>query len=471
MVFSSITFLFIFLPIVLIIYHIISNKFKNLFLTIASLFFYAWGEKRLVMLMIFSIVINYLGGLVIDKMNKVDKSKISKWYLSLFVSINILILGYYKYTNFFIDTINDVSNSKIAHLEEIILPIGISFFTFQGMSYLIDVYYKKVSAQKDLTSLALYISMFPQLIAGPIVRYIDVSKEIEAVKVFKISQFQEGVKRFIIGLFKKVIIANQVGFIADAVFADSAIVGSMALWIGIICYAFQIYFDFSGYSDMAIGLGKMFGFNFLENFNIPYISKSIQEFWRRWHISLSSWFRDYLYIPLGGSRKGVSRTYFNLFLVFLITGLWHGSNWTFVFWGLFHGFFLILERIWLGKRLEALPKGIGHIYTLLVVLIGWVFFRSDSIGEAFQYIGGMFAFKTGDNAIVYQHINIYFLFVFILAVLFSTKIKGFVETTISKVLNEKWRSLMVFPAYIFVFLVCILELAQSNYNPFIYFRF
>ena len=312
---------------------------------------------------------------------------------------------------------------SFSSLNEIILPIGISFFTFQGMSYLIDVYYEKVDSQKSLVSLALYISMFPQLIAGPIVRYIDVSKQIEADRKFDILQFQRGVIRFIIGLFKKVIIANQMGFMADFVFNNSGEVGSVSLWIGVVSYAFQIYFDFSGYSDMAIGLGKMFGFDFLENFNHPYISKSIQEFWRRWHISLSSWFRDYLYIPLGGNRKGIGRTYVNLIIVFFITGLWHGASWNFIFWGLFHGFFLIWERIGLSKFLNKAPNFVGHIYLALVVLVGWVFFRAENLSDAWQYLEGMFAFRKGGNEIVYQYISTYFVFVFIIAVIFSTNIK------------------------------------------------
>ena len=308
MVFSSVTFLFVFLPVVLFVYYLLDNRLKNLFLTIASLFFYAWGEKKMVMLMIFSIGINYLGGIIIEKSVLKNNNKLTKLYLTIFISINILTLGYFKYSNFFIDTINDLNFFKSLDFEKVLLPIGISFFIFQGMSYLIDIYYKNVNAQKKLISLALYISMFPQLIAGPIVRYVDVSKQIDSKREFNAKKFTEGIIRFIKGLFKKIIIANQLGFVADIVFNNSLEVGSFALWIGVICYSFQIYFDFSGYSDMAIGLGKMFGFDFLENFNYPYISKSIQEFWRRWHISLSSWFRDYLYIPLGGNRKASTLT-------------------------------------------------------------------------------------------------------------------------------------------------------------------
>lgn len=471
MVFSSITFLFIFLPVVLIVYYLINPRLRNIFLTMSSLFFYAWGEQKLVMLMVFSIAINYLGGILIDLMARESKPKASRIFLFLFVTINILMLGYFKYTNFIISNINEMGISSFSSYNEIILPIGISFFTFQGMSYLIDVYYKKVDSQKSLVSLALYISMFPQLIAGPIVRYIDVSKQIEADRKFNILQFQRGVIRFIIGLFKKVIIANQMGFMADFVFNNSGDVGSASLWIGVVCYAFQIYFDFSGYSDMAIGLGKMFGFDFLENFDHPYISKSIQEFWRRWHISLSSWFRDYLYIPLGGNRKGVSRTYVNLIIVFFITGLWHGASWNFIFWGLFHGFFLIWEKIGLIKFLNKVPNFVGHIYMALVVLVGWVFFRAETLSDAWQYLEGMFAFRTSGNEIVYQYISMYFVLVFIIAVIFSTNIKVYLKAKWALLSKAQEFKYILYPMYLLLFFLSLLELAESNYNPFIYFRF
>lgn len=471
MVFSSITFLFLFLPFVLITYYLISKKFRNFFLTIASLFFYAWGEKQLVMLMVFSIAINYLGGLVINYLSQDKNGKKAKISTLIFVLVNVLILGYYKYTNFFIDTINDIGLVQFSTINEILLPIGISFFTFQGMSYLIDVYYKKVPPQKNFMSLALYISMFPQLIAGPIVRYIDVLKQIETERTFRANQFREGIFRFITGLFKKVIIANQMGFIANEVMNNSAEVGTLSLWIGIICYSFQIYFDFSGYSDMAIGLGKMFGFDFLENFNYPYISKSIQEFWRRWHISLSTWFRDYLYIPLGGNRKGNFRTYFNLILVFFVTGLWHGASWNFIIWGLFHGFFLIIERVGFGSILKKIPRFLGHLYSLLVVLIGWVFFRSETLRDALLYLKGMFSYNSTGNEVIYQYFNPYLIFVLILAIVFSTPVIGKFSNLASKVMARPHQKILVYPLMLVLFLLSLLELAESNYNPFIYFRF
>ena len=471
MVFSSITFLFLFLPVVLIVYYLIKARFRNIFLTISSLFFYAWGEQKLVMLMLFSIAVNYLGGLLIDDRLSKNKNLEARVTLLFFVSINVFLLAYFKYTNFFIASVNDSGLFRMSSLNEIVLPIGISFFTFQGMSYLIDIYYKKVSPQKNLVSLALYISMFPQLIAGPIVRYIDISKQIDTIRRFNNQQFQEGIRRFITGLFKKVIIANQMGFVADAVFNNGSESGAISLWTGVICYAFQIYFDFSGYSDMAIGLGKMFGFDFLENFSHPYISKSIQEFWRRWHISLSSWFRDYLYIPLGGNRKGVSRTYVNLIIVFFITGLWHGTSWSFIVWGLFHGFFLILERGWFGKVIKKMPQIFGHIYLIFVVLVGWVFFRAETLHDAMLYLQGMFNFKIAGDELVYQYFNFYFVFVFVLAILFSTNMVSLLSLRANMIFNSSRMKIISYPIYLLLFFVCLLELAESNYNPFIYFRF
>ncbi len=471
MVFSSVTFLFIFLPTVLLVYYLLDNRLKNLFLTIASLFFYAWGEKKMVILMIFSIGVNYLGGIIIEKAVLKNKDKLSKFYLTIFISVNILTLGYFKYSNFFINIINDLNLFKLLDFEKVLLPIGISFFIFQGMSYLIDIYYKNVNAQKKLISLALYISMFPQLIAGPIVRYIDVSKQIDSKREFNVKKFTEGIIRFIKGLFKKVIIANQLGFVADIVFNNSLEVGSFALWIGVICYSFQIYFDFSGYSDMAIGLGKMFGFDFLENFNYPYMSKSIQEFWRRWHISLSSWFRDYLYIPLGGNRKGHFRTYFNLFLVFLITGLWHGSSWSFVFWGLFHGFFIILERLWLGSVLKKTSNILSHLYTLFVVIFGWIFFRADTLPDSLVYIKRMFLFINDGNEILYQYLDSYLIFVLIMAFAISINIKNLLSKNFLFFRTFTKGITFSYTLYICLFIFTVLELAETNYNPFIYFRF
>jgi len=472
MVFSSLTFLFVFLPISLILYYTIKPKLRNGFLTLASLFFYAWGEKKLVLLMISSIALNYIGGILIEYFITVKRQQNSRHTLWVFVFINVLILFYFKYSNFFMDTINETGLFSISRFNEIILPIGISFFTFQGMSYLIDVYYQKVKSQKKLIHLGLYISMFPQLIAGPIVRYIDIEKQIERTSSFEWNKFSQGVERFIVGLFKKVIVANEMAAAADLIFNSQTDLGTFSYWIGIICYTFQIYFDFSGYSDMAIGLGKMFGYDFLENFRLPYISKSIQDFWRRWHISLSTWFRDYLYIPLGGNRKGNFRTYVNLCIVFFVTGFWHGASWNFIVWGLYHGFFLILERLFLGKLLNKAPKIISHTYTLFVVMIGWVLFRANTLSDAGEYLSHMFSFEPKISAEIIQLFNPYFCFVLLVAFLLSTKAKLYISDYSSKLINRtKGFGVIRYSFYILIFVFCLLELAANNYNPFIYFRF
>ena len=422
------------------------------------------------MLMVFSIALNYLGGLLISFFSEKKKKNSSKYALWFFVLVNILLLVYFKYANFFEESLRDFGLITETHLAKVILPIGISFFTFQGMSYLIDVYYQKVNPQRNVVSLGLYISMFPQLIAGPIVRYIDVEKQIREKRSFKWELFSEGVKRFIIGFFKKVIIANQMGFMADLVFDEPGQAGFLGHWLGIICYSFQIYFDFSGYSDMAIGLGKMFGFNFLENFNLPYISQSIKEFWRRWHISLSSWFRDYLYIPLGGNRKGRVRTYGNLLIVFFVTGLWHGASWSFIVWGLYHGFFIIIERLGFEGILAKTPRVLRHLYVILVVLFGWVFFRAETLIEGVNYIGSMFSFDRREDYIV-QNLDPFFIFVFLLALLFSTNFKGFLAQKIKNTVGSVVPRYVEYPCYILLFVFSMLELAANNYNPFIYFRF
>ena len=472
MVFSSLTFLFIFFPVTVFLYYTLNPKLRNGFLALASLFFYAWGEKKLVLLMIFSIALNYIGGILIAYYLDKAKNRNSKYVLWTFVSLNVLVLVYYKYVNFFVGTLNESGLFAISSLDKILLPIGISFFTFQGMSYLIDVYFEKVKPQRNLVHLGLYISMFPQLIAGPIVRYIDVEAQIKKIKYFEWNKFSEGIERFIIGLFKKVVVANQMAFIADFVFDNPTDLGTFSYWLGVICYTFQIYFDFSGYSDMAIGLGKMFGYDFLENFNLPYISKSIQEFWRRWHISLSSWFRDYLYIPLGGNRRGKIRTYINLIIVFFVTGFWHGASWNFIVWGLYHGSFLILERLFLGNLLTKAPKVVSHAYTLIVVLFGWVLFRAETLTDALNYINLMFTFNLNGNETVLQYISPYFIFVLSLAFILSTDIKGyFLNTFFTEKTKLVGYKVLKYPFYIFIFVFSLLELAANNYNPFIYFRF
>ena len=386
MVFSSMTFLWLFLPVVFVLCLLIRKpKYQNILLLIFSLFFYAWGMPYYVILLLVSVIINWICGVWMEKWEKGRT-------VVLIVSIvaNLGLLGYFKYANFILNTIDALipGGNTLPRLN-IGLPIGISFFTFQAMSYVIDLYRGEYKAQKNPLNLALYISFFPQLIAGPIVKYRDVNKQIVERTVTG-EKIALGFRRFIYGLAKKVIISNILAISVDRIYAtDMTRVNSALAWTAAICYTLQIYYDFSGYSDMAIGLGRMFGFDFLENFNYPYISSSIKEFWRRWHISMSSWFREYLYIPLGGNRKGKIRTYINLFIVFAATGLWHGASWNFVGWGLFHGFFIILERLGFGKLLEK-SKILSRIYCLLVVIVGWVFFRANDTGTAIEIIKRMF---------------------------------------------------------------------------------
>ncbi|MGI9550431.1 MAG: MBOAT family O-acyltransferase [Aurantibacter sp.] len=438
----------------------------------ASLVFYAWGEGILVLLMLFSIGVNYMAGLGISYF--LDKNpKLSKWVLGLAVTVNLGLLFYYKYANFLVEIVQELGLYLDYDHTSILLPIGISFFTFQGISYLVDVYRRETGVQSNLFHLGLYISFFPQLIAGPIVRYHDIAEEIRQRKT-DLSLFAEGVIRFIRGLAKKVIIANSAALIADQVFSlPGADISMSSAWLGIICYTIQIYFDFSGYSDMAIGLGKMLGFNFKENFNYPYISKSIQEFWRRWHISLSTWFRDYLYIPLGGNRKGLRRTYVNLIIVFFLTGLWHGASWNFIFWGLFHGLFLILER---SKVLNTVkwPVFMQHLYVLVVVIVGWVFFRAETLSEALAYLGSMAGTSQVSDVTALIYLNPYSLTTILVAFVFSMPLRdwanGLVAKSESKILKTTY-GIGIYFFYIGLFLLSIVELAQSSYNPFIYFRF
>ncbi|WP_424004043.1 MBOAT family O-acyltransferase [Maribacter sp. IgM3_T14_3] len=472
MVFSSTVFLFIFLPLVLIINFLLKKEYRNIFLLLASLLFYAWGEGLLVLLMLFSISINYISGLGIAYFLE-RNTRLTKLVLGAAIFGNLALLFYYKYANFIIANLQELGLYLNYDNKSILLPIGISFFTFQGISYLIDVYRKETEVQKNLMHLGLYISFFPQLIAGPIVRYHDVDQQIKKREITT-PLFTEGIIRFIRGLAKKVMIANNAAFFADQVFSVSAAeITTGSAWLGIICYAIQIYFDFSGYSDMAIGLGKMLGFTFKENFNYPYISNSIQDFWRRWHISLSTWFRDYLYIPLGGSRGGLFMTYRNLIIVFFITGLWHGASWNFIFWGLFHGFFLILERANILKVVKW-PKFFQHLYVLIVVLFGWVFFRVETMAEGIVFVKSLLGLTNGHNRIAFVYLNRYTTIMIVLALIFSMPIREKVnvfwdKSKIPFISNIKQTAIFTF--YIFLFLFSIVELAQSSYNPFIYFRF
>ncbi len=473
MVFSSFIFLIYFLPITVLGYYLMPGKGKNLWLLLASLIFYAWGEPKYIILMLVSILINYGLGLLIEAGNSQTGRK--AWMI-FSVIYNLGILVWFKYLHFFADTVDSVFGLTLVEqhpfLETITMPIGISFFTFQILSYVIDVYRKDVKAQRNPLKLALYISLFPQLIAGPIVRYIDVAEQIEH-RTVTFDKAYQGTVRFMRGFIKKVLLSNTLAQVAAMAFDDKLAVGSMSMaWIGIICYSLQIYFDFSGYSDMAIGLGKIFGFDFLENFNYPYISGSVREFWRRWHISLSSWFRDYLYIPLGGSRKGAWRTYRNLFIVFFVTGLWHGASYNFILWGLFHGVFLVLERWKLGAFLERIPQVFRHIYTLLIVMIAWVFFRAETLPEAGQYLLQMVNVTHWNWNTVYTNINPEQVTFMILGILFSLPVvdrftERFVENGRRK---QVWNSLYL-AVVGGVFILSICYMTGSGFNPFIYFRF
>jgi len=484
MLFSSPVFLYLFLPLTLLFTALAPRNAKNYVLLIASLLFYAWGGLYYMLIMIVSVLINYIAGLRIGKYEGNHKKR--KSILIIAIVLNLLILGVFKYTNFIVGNINIVLslfNINTLTPTDIRLPIGISFFTFQAMSYMIDVYRRETDVQKKFSDLALYVSLFPQLIAGPIVRYHDVAQQLKKREV-SFDKFKSGVQRFVIGLARKVLIANAFAAIADDIFkVPIQNLDIVSAWLGVIAYALQIYFDFAGYSDMAIGLGRMFGFEFLENFNFPYISKSIKEFWRRWHISLSTWFRDYLYIPLGGNRGSKFFMYRNLLIVFFLTGLWHGASWSFVVWGLFHGFFLIIERMGFDKFLNKLYSPFQHFYTLLVVLIGWVFFRAESLTHALGFLSSMFgmnrsAVKTID---LHFYINNQFYITLAIAVLGSTSVFLYIQKKYLKLalkFSNKANIILGYSfevvSYAFIVLLVLVStmfLLANTYNPFIYFRF
>ena len=475
MVFSSVVFLFIFLPWTLIVHYFLDPRYRNIFLLIVSLLFYSWGEGLLTLLIACSISVNYLGGLIIEYFKKTD-SPWSRIALAFFILLNVLVLVYFKYFNFIISNLHRVHLFTGTNISNIHLPIGISFYTFHIISYLIDVYRRDAISQKNPFDLGLYIFLFPQLVAGPIIRYKDISQKIASRFIIG-EDFAKGLIRFIRGLAKKMLIANTVAIIADQVFsqAPSDLPTSVA-WLGIICYTLQIYFDFSGYSDMAIGLAKMMGFNFPENFNYPYMANSIREFWQRWHISLSTWFRDYLYIPLGGNKKGKLITYRNMFIVFFITGLWHGASWNFIVWGMIHGCFLALERMGWSKVLDRLPRIVQHAYTLFVVVIAWVFFRADNLNYALSYLKALGGMGHSTNFVSLAHVDVYMMVVFFIGLVFCTNLRAHLELWVRRVLlNKNWAlngySVASYFAYIILFIYCTMELAQNNYNPFIYFRF
>lgn len=457
----------LFLPLVVVLNFFIKTKYSNYLLLAASLVFYAWGESVYILLMLASIGINWLSGILIDRLQRVKKL-----LLVLCILVNLLLLGYFKYFGFFTEIVNGLAKSEVIPVKDIALPIGISFFTFQAMSYIIDLYRGNCKVQKNLFYLALYISFFPQLIAGPIVRYRDVEKQIQERTVGP-EKFALGLRRFLYGLGKKVIISNCMAELADAAFAlPFSELTSAAAWLGAIAYTLQIYYDFSGYSDMAIGLGKMFGFEFLENFNYPYLSRSIREFWQRWHISLGTWFKEYLYIPLGGNRKGTVRTCVNLLVVFFLTGLWHGASWTFVVWGLYYGIFQILERTGLGRFLNK-HRIIGWIYCMLLVIFGWVLFRSDTLAGCGQYLLTMLTpWKYGIENLFSLPITFSakYVTVMIPAILGCGGIQA-VAARCGR-LEKMWKySLAELLFLTVVFLYSVMLLTAGTYNPFIYFRF
>lgn len=466
MLFSSLTFLLFFLPMVLALYYIVPSKGRNALLLAASLLFYAWGEPVYIIAMAWVILMVYVGALVIDSLKKTN----ARQYVLIFTVSSILgTLAYFKYMGFILQNLPSFNGIDIPFVE-IIMPIGISFYTFQAVSYIVDVYRGDVRVQKNPFKVALFISLFPQLVAGPIVKYHDVCEQLDRRSVC-FDSFIKGVKRFIIGLGKKIIIANTLGEVVDKIFALRVDELSPQLaWVGAVFYAMQLYYDFSGYSDMAIGLGHMFGFKFLENFNYPYISKSVTEFWRRWHMSLSTWFKQYVYIPLGGNRSGKIKTLRNLAIVFFLTGLWHGAAWNFIVWGLYHGAFIILEKATglFGRQMTVFSRALGHIYLLGVVVVGWVIFRAPDLTYAWQYIRMMFGLYQGQPAYTLTYYVTYWSgCIFAIAVLCSAGLfKGVLlnarQTTAVVVINVYLLGMFVF---------CLMNLVNVSYNPFIYFRF
>lgn len=488
MVFSSTVFLYAFLPIVLSVYYIlffVRKELSNYWLLVASLVFYAWNKPEFILLLLASIAINYVAACLLGpapepaakgkkKSAEPDRGR-RRTIVMAAVALNLLLLFYFKYFTFVLTVINDLNSGGVT-IPEIILPIGISFFTFQGMSYVIDVGRGEVEPQKNPLKLAMYISMFPQLVAGPIVRYRDIAQEIDNRSI-TLRDVSDGISRFIFGLFKKVIIADSLAVIADQIFGMAAQYRpAYTAWIGIAAYTLQIFFDFSGYSDMAIGMGRMMGFHFKENFNYPYISDNISEFWRRWHISLSSFFRDYVYIPLGGNRRHV---YLNLAIVFLLTGIWHGAAFTFIVWGLWHGFFVLAERLLRNPKDKA-PKGkdigfsvLSHVYTMIVVMVGWVFFRAQDMPAAMDYIKSMLGGFSGVQAIYapgwfFTRWNI---LVFVLALALSTEWPEKLMNTLKSKLGEKLWPPVKYVGLLLLLFECTLRVVSDTYSAFIYFQF
>lgn len=464
MVFSSLVFMFAYLPITLLAYYLVPRQGRNIFLFIVNLIFYGWGEPKLVLLMVFNIFFNYIGGWLVDKYRADAKKK--KLFLILTCVLDIGILAVFKYTGMITETLNMLPFLNIPELQ-ISLPIGISFYTFQTMSYVIDVYRDDAPVSKNFINFGTYVALFPQLIAGPIVRYRDVAEQLVNRRE-TLEMFTRGVKLFMVGLAKKVIIANTMGTLTINIFATTDENGVVGTWVGMIAYTFQIYFDFSGYSDMACGLGNMMGFEFLKNFNYPYIAKSITDFWRRWHISLSTWFKEYVYIPLGGNRKGVKRQILNLLIVWGLTGLWHGAAYNFVLWGLYYGLLLILEKFVLKKFLDRLPSFVQHIYTLFIIIIGWGLFYFTDVGQLGEFMVDLFNFGNGicgDQAFNLIMSNLPML---IIAAVASTPLAAMLYNRF-----EHTRFMWI-PETLYcmgVLAVSTASLVNQSYNPFLYFRF
>lgn len=470
MVFSSLLFLFRFLPIVLLFYFLAPKKARNLILFLASLVFYAWGEPKYVVLMLFSTVVDYIHGWMVDSSLKKGNRRRAKYFVIESMVINLALLGFFKYADFFIGNINQIFSTELP-LTHVALPIGISFYTFQTMSYTVDIYRGQAKLQKNIISFGAYVALFPQLIAGPIVQYKTIAEELSNRKENS-DLFASGVMKFMCGLGKKVLLANNIGLLWDTISQTaSAQTSVLAAWIGITAYCFQVYFDFSGYSDMAIGLGRMFGFHFLENFNYPFMSKSITEFWRRWHISLGSWFRDYVYIPLGGNRVSLGKQIRNIAVVWLLTGLWHGASWNFVLWGVYFGVFLVIEKFFLAKWLQKLPAVVSHFYTLLVVWVSFVIFGLEDLSRAVSYIASMFV--PGEAGLV-NTTALYLLKNYALILIICALGATSLPIRLAKRVSEKNKAAATVCQALFVavvFVISVAYLVDATYNPFLYFRF
>lgn len=469
MLFSSLVFIWFFLPGVFLLYHLIPWKNgKNFILLAASLFFYAWGEPKYIVLMLISVLVNYLFGLMLSR---TDGKRPRQLLLAFCLAVNLGLLGYFKYFNFLAELINFLTGGQRIGLRQISLPIGISFYTFQALSYVIDVYRKDISVQRNPFYLALYISFFPQLIAGPIVKYHDIEAQI-AERTCTLEMQAYGIKRFSYGLGKKVILANTFAQAADRILTlPGEELGTAITWFGILVYTLQIYFDFSGYSDMAIGLGQMFGFDFMENFNYPYLSDSVSEFWRRWHISLSTWFKEYLYIPLGGNRKGMGRTCINLFLVFMATGLWHGASITFVLWGMYYGVLLVAERLLLRKWLQRNPwKWVNHVYTMAAVVFGWMLFRAEHMSVAKEWLANMLTWRAGLYPIrMYADGRLFFWMA--VGILLCGPLQYLCPALKERLYRKRKTDIWDVAIMAAVMFYSTVLLVSNTYNPFIYFRF